>query len=189
MSAGAVSAQSPTPSFSGSPEDEGSVQLRNARPVRGNILIIVLAVVVCGFLALNLWAARANQTAASNAKAAAAAMADRSKVNQVWVETTDGMRATFRAVDPENGARVASIRSYLRGQRVQHLRADYSDVRFEGRSLPGRPELEFGTENLKLNVRYRDVPGGGELRFIGTDSDRDIMKASLLEWSAAVQKG
>lgn len=166
-----------------------SPQLRSARSIRGRVLIAVLSVVVAGFLALNLWAARANQSDARKAKEAAVVMADRSQVGQVWKETADGMTATFVAVDANNGVRVASIRSYLRTQRIQHLRADYSDVRFEGRALPGRPELEYGTENLKLNVRYRDVPGGGELRFIGTDGDRDIMKASLLEWSAAVQRG
>ncbi len=166
-----------------------SPQLRSARSVRGKVLIAVLSVVVAGFLALNVWAARTNQSDARKAKEAALVMADRSQVGQVWKETADGMTATFVAVNPDDSVRVSSIRSYLRKQRVQHLRADYSDVRFEGRALPGRPELEYGTENLKLNVRYRDVPGGGELRFIGTDGDRDIMKASLLEWSAAVQRG
>ena len=170
-------------------EDGTSPQLRRARAVRGKVLIIVLAVVVAGFLALNIWAARVNQSDAKKAKEVAAVMADRAQVAQVWSETSDGMTATFRAVNRDDAVRVASIRSYLRKQRIQHLRADYSDVRFEGRSLPGRPELEYGTENLKLNVRYRDVPGGGELRFIGTDKDRDIMKASLLEGSAAVQQG
>lgn len=166
-----------------------SPQLRSARSVRGKVLLAVLSVVVAGFLALNVWAARTNQSDARKAKAAAVLMADRSQVSQVWKETADGMTATFVAVDRDDGVRASSIRSYLRNQRIQHLRADYSDVRFEGRALPGRPELEYGTENLKLNVRYRDVPGGGELRFIGTDGDRDIMKASLLEWSAAVQGG
>lgn len=170
--------------------DQGtSQQLRSARSVSGKVLIAVLSVVVAGFLALNVWAARTNQSDARNAKQAALAMADRSQVSQVWKETTDGMTATFVAVDPKDGSRVSSIRSYLRTQRIQHLRADYSDVRFDGRALPGRPELEYGTQNLKLNVRYRNVPSGGELRFISTDGDRDIMKASLLEWSAAVQRG
>ncbi len=171
------------------PDEETVPQLRNARAVRGKVLIIVLGVVVAGFLALNIWAARVNQSDAKKAKEVAAVMADRAEVAQVWAETSDGMTATFRAVNQDDAGRVASIRSYLRKQRIQHLRADYSDVRFEGRPLPGRPELEYGTENLKLNVRYRDIPGGGELRFIGTDKDRDIMKASLLEWSTAVQKG
>ncbi len=166
-----------------------SPQLRSARSVRGKVLIAVLSVVVGGFLALDVWAARTNRSDARKAKEVAVVMADRSQVSQLWKETADGMTATFVAVDANDGARVASIRSYLRKQRIQHLRADYSDVRFEGRPLPGRPELEYGTENLKLNIRYRDVPGGGELRFIGTDGDRDIMKASLLEWSAAVQRG
>ena len=170
-------------------DQENSLQLNSARSVRGKVLIVGLSVVVAGFLALNVWAARTNQSDARKAREAAAVMADRSEVSQVWKETADGMTATFVAVDPTDAARVSSVRSYLRRQRIQHLRADYSDVRFEGRPLPGRPELEFGTENLKLNVRYRDIAGGGELRFIGTDKDRDIMKASLLEWSAAVQRG
>lgn len=170
-------------------EQGTSPQLRSAGSVRGKVLLAVLSVVVAGFLALNVWAARTNQSDARKAKEVAVLMADRSQVSQVWKETADGMTATFVAVDSDDGVRVSSIRSYLRKQRIQHLRADYSDVRFEGRALPGRPELEYGTENLKLNVRYRDVAGGGELRFIGTDGDRDIMMASLLEWSAAVQRG
>lgn len=167
----------------------GSKQLQAAFAVRGKVLIVVLSAVVAFFLGLNLWAARVNQSDAKKAKALAAMMADPARVGQVWKETDDGMTATFVAVSPGDGEVVGSIRSYLRKQRIQHLRADYSDVRFDGRPLPGRAELEFGTENGKLNVRYRDLANGGELRFIGTDSDRDIMKASLLEWSAAVRKG
>ena len=181
MSVATVSAEAADPGT--------SPQLRAARSVRGKVLVAVLSVVVAGFVALNVWAARTNESDARKAKEAAVVMAERSQVSQVWTETSDGMTATFVAVDPDDSARVSSIRAYLRKQRIQHLRADYSDVRFEGRSLPGRPELEYGTENLKLNVRYRDVAGGGELRFIGTDGDRDIMMASLLEWSAAVQRG
>ena len=168
----------------------GSPELRAARSVGGRVLIAVLSVVVLAFLVLNIVSARTNQSDAKRAKVLAAMMSDTAVVRQTWLPTSDGMTATFVVSQPDGAnatARVNDIRSYLRTQRIQHLRADYSDVRFVGRSLPGRPELESGTENLKLNVRYADVANGGRLTWIGVDKDVDIMKAALAEWSAAVR--
>jgi preprotein translocase subunit YajC len=171
------------------PAEGGSSELRAARSVRGRTLIVVLSVIVAAFFVLNLVSARKNQKDAKRAKELAALMADGARVSQAWTETSAGMTASFVSTDGTDTVRVNDIRAYLRKQRIQHLRADYSDVRFEGRPLPGRPELEYGTENGKLNVRYRDVKGGGELSFIATDKDVDIMKQSLREWSDAVRLG
>lgn len=171
----------------GSAADELTPQLRAARSIGGKLLILLLSVVVAAFFALNLLSARTNQRDAKRARVLAAMMSDTSAVKQTWAPTDDGMTATFVAVDPTVTGWVNDIRSYLKAQRIQHLRADYSDVRFEGKSLPGRPELESGTENLKLNVVFTTVPNGGRLTWIGVDSDRDIMKAALLEWSEVVR--
>ena len=174
----------------GSPTEGGSPELAAARSIGGKALIVLLSVIVLAFLVFNIFSARTNQSDAKRAKVLAALMSDTSVVRQTWVPTTEGMTATFVVAQPDSSTsavRVKDIRSYLRTQRIQHLRADYSDVRFVGRSLPGRPELESGTENLKLNVRYSDVPNGGRLTWIGVDKDRDIMKAALAEWSAAVR--
>jgi hypothetical protein len=138
---------------------------------------------------LNLVSARKNQKDAKRDKELAVLMADGARVSQAWTETSVGMTASFVSTDGTDTGRVNDIRSYLRKQRIQHLRADYSDTRFTDRPLPGRPELEYGTENGKLNVRYRDIDGGGELSFIATDTDVDIMKQSLREWSDAVRLG
>lgn len=168
--------------------DEGlSPQLRSARSIGGKALILLLSVVVAAFFVLNLVSARTNQKDAKRARVLATMMSDTSAVKQTWATTPEGMTATFVAVDPTVAGRVNDIRAYLKAQRIQHLRADYSDVRFEGKPLPGRPELESGTENLKLNVVFSTVPNGGRLTWIGVDSDRDIMKAALLEWSESVR--
>ena len=153
------------------------------------MLIAVLAAIVLAFFVLNLVSARTNQKDAKRAKALAVLVADGARVSQAWTETSVGMTASFVSTDGTDTGRVNDIRSYLRAQRIQHLRADYSDVRFDRRPLPGRPELESGTENGKLNVRYRDINGGGELSFIATDKDVEIIKASLREWSDAVRLG
>lgn len=176
------------PSGSDRPSDDAlSPQLRAARSVGGKVLIVVLSVIVAAFFALNLVSARKNQKDAKRARALSALVNDAAVVTQTWAPTADGLTATFVVLDPASTAHIDDVRSYLKTQRIQHLRADYSDVRFEGRPLPGRPELESGTENLKLNVRYTDVSRGGRLTWIGTDSDRDIMKAALTEWSDAVK--
>ena len=175
------------PAAERSSDDALSPQLRAARSIGGKVLIVVLSVVVAAFFALNLVSARKNQKDAKRARSLSALVTNTSLVTQAWAPTADGMTATFVVVDTAATARINDVRSYLKTQRIQHLRADYSDVRFEGKSLPGRPELESGTENLKLNVRYSEVPLGGRLTWIGTDSDRDIMKAALTEWSNAVK--
>jgi hypothetical protein len=168
--------------------DGGSSELQRARSIRGRTLIVILSVVVAAFFVLNLVSARKNQKDAKRDKELSALMADGARVSQAWTETSVGMTASFVSTDGTDTQRINDIRTYLRKQRIQHLRADYSDVRFEGRPLPGRPELEYGTENGKLNVRYSDVNGGGELSFIAMN-DVDVMKQSLREWSDAVRLG
>ena len=101
MSVGTMAAETADPGT--------SPQLRSARSVRGRVLVAVLSVVVAGFLALNVWAARTNQSDARKAKQAAVVMADRSQVGQVWKETSDGMTATFVALDPHEGAALVEI--------------------------------------------------------------------------------
>ncbi len=167
----------------------GSPELTAARSVRGRTLIVVLSVIVAAFFVLNLVSARKNQKDAKQDRARSELVADGARVSQAWTETSTGMTASFVSTDGTDATRINDIRSYLRKQRIQHLRADYSDIRFESRPLPGRPELEYGTENGKLNVRYRDLKGGGELSFIAVGADVDIMKQSLREWSDAVRLG
>jgi hypothetical protein len=154
------------------------------RAVRGKALILGLSVVVAAFLTLNIVSARKNQRDARSQRGSAELLANPDRVTQKWTTQADGLVVRYTAVDRSDSAVVKRIRTYLQGERTQHLRADYSDIRFGQKTLPGRADLEYATENMKLNVRYFDEEAGGRLQWITTDP---IAKQALAEWSAAVQ--
>lgn len=104
------------------------------------------------------------------------------KTAQVWKMQPNGMVATFTSVGAD-ASTVKSIRRHMRFHRLEYLRANYSDLKFGNQQIRGRADLEFGTGHNELNCRYRDVPGGGELRWITKDS---VMLDSLKEWATAV---
>jgi hypothetical protein len=157
-----------------------------ARRVGGRRLIVGLTVVVLAFFALNLWAARRNQSDGRHQREMTSVLADPSLVRQTWSPETDGMDATFVAVDSSNSKLVRDLQAFVKAERTRHIRADYGDLRFENRTIPGRADLEFGTENLLVTARYRSVDGGAGLRFVTTDS---VMRQALIEWSGAIRQG
>ena len=111
-------------------------------------------------------------------------VADTAQATQRWTRLPDGMTLQVVPADAAGGAKVtAIIRRYLKHQRVTYLTADYADPRFGSSDLPGRADLEFGTAHDLLNVRYREIAGGGELRWITSDS---VMRSSLDDWAAKV---
>ena len=134
--------------------------------------------------AVNYVAAKHNAYTSDRLVGDARAVADPVQATQTWTRRSDGM--TLRVV-PVGGADTVAmttiIRRYLKQQRVTNLTADYADPRFGSSDLPGRADLEFGTAHKLLNVRYSEVHGGAELRWITTDS---VMKSSLKDWAAKV---
>ena len=172
--------------------DPGAQVLAKTRSVRGKRFIIGMNVLVVLVVLGNVFEARRNNRMAKERSNDAALVADVARTAQKWTRLPDGMSLdavaaapTPTAVDPDKARADATkrIRRYLRHQRTEYLRANYSDPRFGRKDLPGRADLEFGTSHNSLNVRYRDVPNGGELRWITKDS---IMLDSLNEWAKRV---
>lgn len=60
------------------------------------------------------------------------------------------------------------IRAHLSMEAAQFARGDYGDPqRLHGAGMPGLKEVQAGA--AKIQVQYRDLPGGGEIRFETTD--------------------
>ena len=183
----------------GDPNTPVSEALAKARSIKGITFIVGINVVLALVVLLNVVAARNNEHNAKRLKADALVVADPARVTQVWTRLPDGMSLTVVPAAAVTVASTASspdgkdgeiltkatnqIRRYLRHQRKTYLTADYSDPRFGSSDLPGRADLEFGTAHEQLNVRYADVPHGGQLRWITTDS---VMLDSLNEWAKSV---
>ena len=162
----------------------GSVpdSIAGVRTVRGTRLIVGVAIIVVLTVVLNLVMAERNKSNFNERSAEVALINDRSLTKQSWTPVPDGLVARFVSVD-NNATNVEQIRRLMRFRRTEYLRANYSDPQFGNSQIAGRADLEFGTANKKLNCRYRDVPGGGELRWITNDS---VMLDSLKEWSEVV---
>ena len=162
----------------------GSVpdSIAGVRTVRGTRLIVGVAIIVVLTVVLNLVMAERNKSNFNERSAEVALINDRSLTKQSWTPVPDGLVARFVSVD-NNATNVEQIRRLMKFRRTEYLRANYSDPQFGNSQIAGRADLEFGTANKKLNCRYRDVPGGGELRWITNDS---VMLDSLKEWSEVV---
>ena len=152
------------------------------RTFSGKHVIAVLSVIVVLTVAFNFAMAKRNATSAETRAVDNSVLADTAQTTQAWKAVPDGMIATVTAVDSD--PRVTTrIRRSLRFRRSEYLRANYSDPKFGNAQIAGRAVLEFGTSHKQLNCRYRDIPGGGELRWITTDS---VMLDSLKEWAHVV---
>jgi hypothetical protein len=177
----------PTPPSETQPADvnaspDAAPPVRGERLIPGKRVIAGVSVVLVLTLGLNIVMARRNRDAAELRMTNEKLLNDTGRTKQVWIPVADGMVATFTSVanDP---AEVRNIRHDLRLRRTEYLRANYSDAKFGSAQIAGRAVLEFGTANKQLNCRYRDVAGGGELRWITTDS---VMLDSLKDWAAKV---
>ena len=152
------------------------------RTVRGQRLIAIVAVIVVITFVFNLVMAETNKSNNNQRAAAVTTVNNPTLTKQSWTPVEDGLIARFVSVT-DDPATVDQIRELLTFRRPEYLRANYSDPRFGNQQIAGRADLEFGTANKKLNCRYRDIPGGGELRWITTDP---VMLDSLKDWSAVV---
>jgi hypothetical protein len=162
----------------GAPPDSGP----GVRTVRGTRLIAVVSVIVVVTFIFNLVMAERNKSNNTQRAASVVTVNDTNMTKQTWTNLDDGLTAQFVSVD-NNPDTVERIRELLKFRRTEYLRANYSDPRFGNAQIAGRADLEFGTTKMKLNCRYRDIPGGGELRWITTDP---VMLDSLKEWAGVV---
>ena len=167
----------PEPALGATPDS-----LPGVSTVRGTRLIMAVAVIAVLTILFNFAMAKRNETNEKQRAAETELVNDQTLTKQSWTNADDGLIATFVSVDG-NDENVARIRSLLKFRRTEYLRANYSDPRFGNTQIDGRADLEFGTANKKLNCRYRDIPGGGELRWITTDP---IMLDSLNDWAGVV---
>jgi hypothetical protein len=160
----------------------------HARSIGGKRLIIGIAVAMVLIFAFNVYTAKTNQRTLRQRTADAKAFNTKALVTQEWKRAVDGMVLTATA---EDAATIASIRRYLKHQRTEYLRGDYSDSKFGNDDIPGRADLEFGTTHGALNCRYSETAKGATLTWIALDGDmkdsqKDIMIASLTEWASKV---
>ncbi len=157
--------------------------LARVRSIKGTTLIVVINVILAGVFAVNFFAARRNNAEEKMRREDATTLHDPTRIVETWKPLPDGMEFTVRPVDGSDTALIDKIQRTLSWQRGNYLRADYSDPRFGNKDLPGRADLEFGTANKALNVRYFKVAGGARLRWITTD---EVMLDSLKEWAVSV---
>jgi hypothetical protein len=156
--------------------------LSKVKSIKGTTLIATICVLLAAVFVVNFFAARRNNDLERKQRADAVLLHDPKQVIETWKPMADGMELTVRPSDPANVSVLKTIRRTMKWQRGEYLRADYSDPRFGSKDLPGRADLEFGTAHEALNVRYVEVDGGAQLRWITTD---EVMLDSLKEWAVA----
>lgn len=183
----ASEASSETPSESGGSAKASVVDvLGKVRSIKGTHALAILLVINSAFLVLNYVSARHNRSVDQQRQRDAVVVRDVARVTETWTKLPDGMILVMRPTNPTDADAVKIIRRSLRWQRTQYLRGDYSDAKFGTKDIPGRADLEWGSINGLLNVRYRDLDDGGELHWITTDS---VMLDSLDEWGTNVATG
>jgi hypothetical protein len=151
--------------------------------VRGSRFVIGVSVVLALTFVGNLVAALHNKNVNRQRKQDALVANTASDSSQKWLQMKDGMLLTIVPKNAADSEATTRIRRYLKFQRTEYLRANYSHYKFGNDDIPGRADLEFGTSHQQLNVRYADTETGGSLRWITTDS---IMLDSLNEWATKI---
>jgi hypothetical protein len=156
--------------------------LAKVRSIKGTTFIGSLVLLLAAVFVVNYFAAKRNNNEELKQRADAVLLHDAKQVIQTWTPLADGMELTLRPKDASNAPVLEKIRRTLKWQRTEYLRADYSDPRFGNKDIPGRADLEYGTANESLNVRYIEIEGGAQLRWISKD---EVMLDSLKEWAIA----
>jgi hypothetical protein len=169
----------PSPSAPAAPSND---VLTKVKSIKGTTLIATICILLSLVFVVNFFAARRNNDLERKQRADAVLLHDPKQVVEMWKPLADGMELTVRPTDPANSKVLNTIRRTMKWQRGEYLRADYSDPRFGTKDLPGRADLEFGTAHEALNVRYVEVEGGAQLRWITKD---EVMLDSLKEWATA----
>ncbi len=106
---------------------------------------------------------------------------DLDRTMHVFAPLADGGRQTITAKDPTDAHEIALIRGHLQAEAEKFRRGDFGDpATIHGDAMPGLAALRAGAS--RIDVRYRDLPDGAELRY--TTQDEDLVRA-LHAWFAA----
>ncbi len=82
--------------------------------------------------------------------------------------TAEGGVQQVTVRDPADTADRDAIRAHLRTEAAAFARGDYADpTRIHGDDMPGVAELRTGA--ARIEVRYRDLPTGGEITYRTSD--------------------
>jgi hypothetical protein len=103
---------------------------------------------------------------------------DLGKTRHSFVKTTDGGVQTVIALNPVDTDEIGSIREHLAEISGEFVTGNFSDPSaVHGPAMPGLDRLTLSAG--RLEIVYRDVDGGGEIRY--RTSDDDLLRA-LHDW-------
>ena len=106
---------------------------------------------------------------------------DLDRTTHVFQDMPDGGRQTVTADDPGDREQVARIQDHLQQEAAAFSRGDFTDpASIHGRDMPGLAELKSGAS--RIDVRYRALPNGAELRYTTGDP---ILVAGIHSWFKA----
>jgi hypothetical protein len=146
---------------------------RRRRSQLGFVAVGMLALAAVGIVAVSN--IRANGNASTiNERAAQVMPFDLSRTHHTFSKTDRGGVQTVVADDPADGRNVGLIRAHLSHEAAEFRKGNFSDpAKIHGMEMPGLQELEAGA--TRVDVRYRDVPDGGEITY--TSDEPDLVQA------------
>jgi hypothetical protein len=93
---------------------------------------------------------------------------DLDRTTHVFRKTTTGGIQQVLADNPADRRSIRIVREHLRREQAKFRRGDYQDpMAIHGMTMPGIDELRRGA--AAIDVDYRFLPAGAELRFTTTD--------------------
>lgn len=106
---------------------------------------------------------------------------DLERTTHVFEDEPDGGLQRVVAKDPGDSTQIMLIREHLREEAARFAVGDFSDpAQIHGDDMPGLVELSAGADSL--DVKYSDVPEGGQIRYSTGDS---ALAASVHRWFAS----
>ena len=146
---------------------------------------LLLGVGLSVLIAAGIYTVRLRSTSDRQAEVAARGAEvmpfDLDRTMHVFAPLADGGRQTVTAKDPADAHEIAMIRGHLQAEAEKFRRGDFGDpATIHGDAMPGLAELRAGAS--RIDVRYRDLPDGAELRY--TTQDEDLVR-TLHAWFAA----
>ncbi|GAC1644815.1 MAG: hypothetical protein NVS4B8_15800 [Herpetosiphon sp.] len=103
------------------------------------------------------------------------------KTRHHFEQTDDGGVQTVLAIDSGDAAEIQLIREHLQHETDRFTHGHFSDpARIHGTEMAGLSELQAGAGSIK--VEYKDVPKGGEIRYVSNDVR---LVRALHRWFAA----
>lgn len=105
---------------------------------------------------------------------------DLDRSTHVFSTTDEGGVQTVRS-DDGDAEQVGLIRAHLQEEAARFAQGDFHDpAMIHGGEMPGLHTLVMGAD--RLSIEYRDVEGGGEIRYSSADPE---LVTAIHEWFAA----